>query len=95
MYGCWQGTLASEQPWFNLALQGVQPLFQNRILSRLHFGADGAQLSVLQASSCQETSWQGGSCLVLHGELRPCLLCPVQSLMIGWAMHASMQSTWQ
>ena len=62
-----QGQLVSNQPWYNLARQDVQPLFQTSIESRLRFGADGAQLAVLQASSCQDFAWAGGSCLQLQG----------------------------
>ena len=56
-----------DQPWYSLARQSVQPLAQIQIQSRLRFGARGAQLAVLQASSCQEASWHGGSCLALQG----------------------------
>ena len=62
-----QGRLVSEQPWYDLAQQSVQPLAQIQIQSRLCFGAEGARLAVLQASSCQEASWHGGSCLALQG----------------------------
>ena len=69
-----QGQLENNQPWYNLARQDVQPLFQTCIKSRLRFGPDGAQLAVLQASSCQDFAWAGGSCLQLQGGQIPCAI---------------------
>ena len=65
-----QGKLVEPQPWYNLSRQSVQPLFQERVSSALHWTPAGARLSLLQASTCQEAAWQGGACLLLQGELQ-------------------------
>lgn len=78
-----QGRLFSPQPWFNMSLQGVQPLRQQASQAgaaaaqawQLHQpGRAGARTAAglwqpwLQAQVSDETAFEGGSCLRLQGE---------------------------
>ena len=78
-----QGRLLSPQPWFNMSLQGVQPLRQQASWARAAgkqawqlqrpggagaCTAAGAWQPWLQAQVSDETACVGGSCLRLQGE---------------------------
>jgi conjugal transfer/entry exclusion protein len=84
-----QGRIAREGAWFNLSLQGPQPLFQAaaRVCVRLKSKEDSACVSmdVLQAAMSAQQAFQGGNYLSLKGQqhrhARPsvpltCATCP-------------------
>ena len=78
-----QGRLLSPRPWFNMSLEGMQPLRQQAsqtgaagaLARQLHqpgragaCTAAGAWQRWLQAQVSYETVFEGGSCLRLQGE---------------------------
>ena len=97
-----QGRLLSPKPWFNMSLQGVQPLRQQASQA----GAAGAEAWQLQqpgrAGACtaagawqpwlqsqvsDETAFEGGSCLRLQGEGVIMLDVTPAVLPDGWRLH--------
>lgn len=72
-----QGSVISQQPWYNLSCQALQPLFQRSNVVRVLLSVDSSPqpdigpvriaIEVLEACVTDDTAWTGGCCMKFAG----------------------------